>query len=386
MDPDIVASSAPISVCHVAVGDLWGGAEVQLRILLGRLARCGDLKLSVVLFNGGRLEQELNELGIPVEVYPEQQWGSARIFSKLMRGFQKDTPQIVHTHKYKDTILAAPAARLCGVPVVIRTVHGLSEPFRGMQALCMHIYQSLERVVHASMVDAIIGVSSQIAHQYRSMSGRPQVVCIHNGVELKRPLAANQRAVKRRELRLAEDTCAIGAVGRLTPVKGLHDLLQAARRLLDENANLKVFLIGDGPLREDLEAQAVALGIHNNVELLGHREDTDELMQALDIFVLPSLSEGIPMALLEAMAASRPVVASRVGGVPEIITDGIDGCLVRAMDAEDLAACCQRLIDSPDLARSMGDEARRRVERDFSAAGMADQVVALYRGLIEVRS
>ena len=125
------------------------------------------------------------------------------------------------------------------------------------------------------------------------------------------------------------------------------------------------------------------LGISENVVFLGHREDTDALLQALDIFALPSLSEGIPMALLEAMAASRAVVASRVGGIPEIIEDGFEGFLVEPMDVNGLAERCLRLIESPDMAQKMGQMARARVERDFSAENMAHRVALLYKELIE---
>ena len=118
---------------------------------------------------------------------------------------------------------------------------------------------------------------------------------------------------------------------------------------------------------------------------LGHREDTDALLQALDIFVLPSLSEGIPMALLEAMAASRAVVASRVGGIPEIVEDGVEGFLVEPMDVNGLAERCLRLIESPDMAQKMGKTARARVERDFSAENMAHRVALLYQELVESR-
>jgi glycosyltransferase involved in cell wall biosynthesis len=124
------------------------------------------------------------------------------------------------------------------------------------------------------------------------------------------------------------------------------------------------------------------LGVSENVVFLGHREDTDELLQAVDVFVLPSLSEGIPMALLEAMAASRAVVASRVGGIPEIVEDGFEGFLVEPMDVDSLAERCRQLIESPDVARKMGEQARKRVERDFSATAMADRVALLYKELM----
>ncbi|MDE3051990.1 MAG: glycosyltransferase, partial [Nitrospirota bacterium] len=142
---------------------------------------------------------------------------------------------------------------------------------------------------------------------------------------------------------------------------------------------------GDGSIRLDLMAKTHDLGITENVVFLGHREDTDELLQALDIFVLPSLSEGIPMALLEAMAASRAVVASRVGGIPEIVEDGFEGFLVEPMDPDSLAERCRRLIASPDVARKMGEQARKRVERDFSATAMADRVASVYKELLRSR-
>lgn len=373
------------SICHVAVGDLWAGAEVQLKVLLSKLVQRREFNLSVILFNGGRLEKELEDVGIPVTVFPETEWGSAKIFLELVRKFKKSNIQLIHTHKYKDTILAAPAAKLCGIPHVVRTVHGLREPFAGLQAFKMSAYEAIERTVHRHCVDALIGVSSQIEATCKADGVVSRVVCIRNGIKLHGKARESDRRRTREELGVEPNTCLVGTVGRLTPVKGIPYFLEAARILFRQGTSLKVLIVGDGSIRAALQAQAQDLGISGNVVFLGHREDTVELMQALDIFVLPSLSEGIPMALLEAMAASRPVVASRVGGIPEIITDGTDGCLVEAMDVEGLAGCCRMLIDSPDLARSMGKQARKRVERDFSAVGMADQVVALYRVLMESR-
>ena len=371
-----------VSFCHVAVGDLWAGAEVQLRVLLSQLARRPELNLSVILFNRGRLEQEIKDLGVPVTVFPEAEWGSVKIFKELVRYFRKSHIQIIHTHKYKDTILAGPAAKLCGIPHVVRTVHGLREPFTGLQAFKMNLYEAVENVVHRCCVDCIVGVSSQIEHRYKAEAAVHRVACIRNGVELHSEPDQTDRWWLREELGIDAGTCVIGTVGRLTPVKGLSYLLQAGRILLSRDVRAKVLIVGDGPIREQLEAQARSMGIAENVVFLGHREDTQKVMQVLDVFVLPSLSEGIPMALLEAMAASRPVVASRVGGIPEIVTDGVDGLLVEATDVERLAECCRRLIDSPDFAGNLGAQARLTVERNFSAVAMANRVADLYKDLL----
>ena len=228
-------------------------------------------------------------------------------------------------------------------------------------------------------------MSSQIESKYKAQGEVSKVTCIRNGIDLAGKPVQTDRWRTRKELSVDSETCLIGTVGRLTPVKGIPYLLDAARILLRQGANVKVLVVGDGSIRQDLLAQARNLGVGERVVFLGHREDTDVLLQALDIFVLPSLSEGIPMALLEAMAASRPIVASRVGGIPEIIEDGVEGFLVEPMDVDSLAERCRRLIKSPDVARKMGEQARTRVERDFSAVAMADRVASVYNKLLMSR-
>ena len=344
------------------------------------------MNLSVILFNEGRLEKEIDALGIPVRVFPESRWGSGKIFLELVRVFKKSNIQIIHAHKYKDTILAVPAAKLCGIPHVVRTVHGLREPFKGLQDLKMSLYKSMERGVHRYCVDSIIGVSSQIERLYKAEGECSRVTCIRNGIDLDGESVQTDRWRTRKDLGVDSGTCLIGTMGRLTPVKGIPYLLQAAKMLLRQGANVKVLIVGDGSIKPDLMTQTRQLGISEHVVFLGHREDTKELVQAMDIFVLPSLSEGIPMALLEAMAASRAVVASRVGGVPEMMEDEVEGFLVEPMDVNGLTERCLRLIQTPDMARKMGQTAKARVERDFSSENMAHQVAVLYKDLVELGS
>jgi L-malate glycosyltransferase len=380
--PNVLISPKGVSICHVAVADLWAGAEVQLKVLLSKLVQKPEFNLSAILFNKGRLEKEIQGLGIPVTVFPETEWGGGKIVVELVRQFKNSNIHLVHTHKYKDTVLAAPAAKVCGIRHVVRTVHGLREPFDGFKGFKMNLYEALERTVHRYCVDSIIGVSSEIESKYKAEGEVSRVTRIRNGIDLEGKPVPTDRWRTRRELGVDWETCLLGTVGRLTPVKGLPYLLQAANILLRQGTNVKVLIVGDGSVRQDLIAQTDDLGIRANVMFLGHREDTDALLQAMDIFVLPSLSEGIPMALLEAMAASRAVVASRVGGIPEIVEDGYEGFLVEPMDVYGLVDRCRRLIESPDFIKKMGEQARKRVERDFSAMAMADQVALVYKELL----
>ena len=377
----ISVANQSLRVCHVAVGDLWAGAEVQLKVLLSKLVQEPDLNLSVILFNRGRLGKEIESLGIPVTVFPETEWGSGKIFLELVREFTKSNIRIIHTHKYKDTILAAPAAKLCGIRHVVRTVHGLREPFEGLQAFKMSLYETIERMVHRYCIETLIGVSSQIERKCKEEDVVSSVTCIRNGIDLEGKPFPTDRWRTRRDLGIDPGTCLIGTVGRLNPVKGIPHLLEAARILLRQGANVKVLVVGDGSIRLDLMTQTRDMGISENIVFLGHREDTEQLLQAMDIFVLPSLSEGIPMALLEAMTSSLPVIVSRVGGIPEMVEDEISGLLVNPGDPENLARMCRRVMENHELAERLGRAARERAGTEFSSAIMAQKVAHLYRNL-----
>ncbi len=370
-------------ICHVATGDLWAGAEVQLFTLMGQFRQIEGLNVSAVLFNEGRLAHELRRTGIDVSVFPEATWTSAHLAWALRQYFRARTVSILHTHKYKDTVLAAPTAWACGVPHVVRTIHGLREPFAGARALKMDVYEALEGWVHRLFVHRVIAVSGQVQSALRQSFDDQTLQCIQNGIAVEPLVSESVRQHVRRKLGVTPGCRLIGAVGRLTPVKGLEYLLRAFQMLRQDCFDVRLVLIGEGPLRGVLVEQVKEMGMLENVALLGHRDDTHELMAALDLLVMPSLSEGIPMALLEGMANERPVVASRVGGIPEVVEDGLSGLLVRPSDSMDLAEKCRRVLENPNLAQALGHAARRRVQAHFSAESMAERTLSLYRELAE---
>jgi glycosyltransferase involved in cell wall biosynthesis len=371
-----------IRICHVAVGDLWAGAEVQLKSLVSELVRMPEIDVSVVLFNGGRLEEELSGLGVPVQMFPENRWNGLQIARALWGYFHRVRFDIVHTHKYKDTILAAPVARWSGVPHVMRSVHGLTEPFTGIQGWRMALYEFVERRVHDRYVETLLAVSSDIDRNLRNHRVGSKVVCIRNGVELCNLEGDAKRSTVRKAFGISNDTCVIGSVGRLTPVKGLPHLMRAIKILSEEGLPVKLWLVGEGILKDELDRLVNELGIVGQVAILGHRKDASDLMQAMDIFVLPSLHEGIPMALLEAMGTRLPVIASRVGGIPEVIDDGINGLLVEPADPVGLARMCRRLMNDAELSKRLGRAARERIEQQFSSSTMATRVADVYRELV----
>lgn len=370
-----------IKVCHVAMGDLWAGAEVQLLALMTHLVRLQGFEWSVILFNEGRLADELRKLPLSLTIISERHYSPLAIASRLAKIFRQFRPDIVHTHKYKDSILGSVVARCMGVPHVVRVVHGMPEPFKGLSNVKMAGYTIADRFVTRRLVDKVVAVSSDIEKVLARTYGLNRVVCIHNGIDLDAVHVTMQRPEMRRVWHINDKAVLIGIVGRLVPVKGHAVLLEALRILRQSNHNVTLCIVGDGPLRGDIEAEANRLGLGQSVIFCGHQVQSYDFINMMDIFVLPSLHEGIPMVLLEAFALKRPVIASRVGGIPEVVSHGHSGMLVSPSNAAELASAIRNLIEDPAKEAACGAAGRSRVECEFSARIMANRTAEMYRSL-----
>ena len=381
--PRPTAAPRRLRVCHVMSADLWAGAEVQVATVASYLVGRPDLEVSAVLLNEGRLARELRGLGVPVTVIDERRHGAIGILIALIRRLRTQPADVVHTHRYKDTVLGAIAAKLTGVPGLIRTVHGQTEPMRGWERAKFRAYEALDTLALRSFADRVVAVSRRMAAGLEESGYEPgAVVAIHNGVDLRRIRPARARDEVRGELGIAAGTPLIGTVGRLSPVKGHAHLLRAARLILESEPAARFLIVGDGPLQAELAASARELGIGHACLFVGARADVYDLLAAMDTFVLSSLDEGIPMALLEAMALGRPVVATAVGGIPEVVTHRASGLLVGARDERALADACLELTRHPDRARMLGACARRTVEEEFSHERNGLALVDAYRAIV----
>ncbi|MBS0169847.1 MAG: glycosyltransferase [Nitrospira sp.] len=365
------------------MGDLWAGAEVQLLSLMRYLVRVPGFEWSVVLFNEGRLAEELRKLPVSLTIIPEQTFSTTGIAYRLAKTLRKFRPDVVHTHKYKDSFIGTLVAKAMGIPHVVRIVHGLPEPFKGLRNAKMAGYTAADRFITDWLVDRVVAVSSDIEKVLVGRYGSNRVQCIHNGIDLEAVRVTTSREVLRRTWQIAEDAVIIGTAGRLVPVKGHATLLEATKILRASKLNVILLLVGDGPLRSDLEANAKRLGLENAAIFTGHQDHAYDCLNLMDIFVLPSLHEGIPMVLLEALALNRPVVATNVGGIPEVIAHDLSGKLVHAGEADELARALAELIEKPDTAKLLGIQGRRHVEREFSASIMAERTAGLYRSLCQ---
>jgi glycosyltransferase involved in cell wall biosynthesis/protein-tyrosine-phosphatase len=371
-----------IRVCHVMSADLWAGAEVQLATLMSYLAGRGELELSAVLMNDGRLARELRRAGVRVEIVDERHNHAGRIVNFLADFLRRHRVDIVHTHRYKDTLLGFLAARLAEVPHAIRTLHGLPEPVNGVGAVKYGVLNALDRFAMRHFADAVIAVSRNTADALARRGHKTSAIqCIHNGVDTQSLTTRRGRGDVRRELQVGPETLLVGTAGRLVPVKAHDDLIRAIPLILQRRPDARFLIAGDGPLDADLKLLARELGVESKVMFPGDRDDVHDLIAAMDVFALPSLSEGTPMALLEAMALGTPVVATSVGGVPEVISHPVNGLLVPPQNPQALADACLDLDANRERALTMAAHARRTIEESFSRDANGRGVMNVYRAV-----
>jgi len=358
---------------------------VQVATLMAALKQFPDLELSALLLNSGRLSDELTLSGIPVTVCDESRLGIARLLLAVTDHLRKARPQILHSHRYKEHILGALAGRLSQHPLTVQTYHGLEENLPGWAGFKMNLYKWINIAVGKMTADGIVGVSSEITSILGRRHPSVDVRCIRNGIDLTRVVPTVERPAMRAQLGFAPDTFVVGTVGRLMPIKGFEYLIEAFAQFRRQPGaqQSKLVIVGDGPLRAVLGRCAESHRVSSDVTFLGMRTDVYNLMRAFDVFVLSSLHEGVPMVLLEAMALGVPIVASRAGGIPEILEHGREALLVPARDAGALAREIEVLARSTELRAELIRSARGRVGAQFSISASATSMRDMYRSLID---
>lgn len=310
-----------------------------------------------------------------------------RALAALVRLIRRERFDIVHTHMSKAALLGGLAGRIAGAPVVVNTAHNLGSVAMP-KAWLRGLFWLYDKALLSTTADAVITVTDRLRDDVvaRRVLGRAKVHAIANGIRPAPPVGEAE-ARDARDALLAEigggpGTLVVGSVARLVWFKGLDALIAAAPAVLQACPDCRFVVAGDGPLRAALEQQAAALGVRERVSFLGERADVPRLLAAFDVFVLPSVSEGMPITILEAMDAARPVVATKVGGVAELVSDGRTGLLVPPRDPPALGGALIRLLRDPPLRRAMGDQGRERVVAHFSAGAMAASTDLLFRDLL----
>jgi glycosyltransferase involved in cell wall biosynthesis len=335
-------------------------------------------ELGVEVHTVPQLHREVSPVLDPVSV--------ARV-AKLIREVR---PHILHTHTAKAGAIGRSAAVIAGdarPPIVVHTFHG--HVLRGyFDPVRTAVYRNVEREL-ARVTTRLVAVSPEVRDELVGLDVAPaeKFSVIRLGIDLDRRIvdAAADGLELRRAFGVPEGAFVVGWIGRMTAIKHLPDVLAAFARVLESGIDARLCLVGDGPDREEVEQRAHELGIARFTLYLGYQRDIASYYALFDTLLLPSGNEGTPVVAIESLAAGTPVVATRVGGVPDVVSDGIDGFLTRIGDVGELSAALEKLARDPALREEMGRAGRERTLPRYRVDRLVDDVDALYRELLAER-
>jgi glycosyltransferase involved in cell wall biosynthesis len=360
-------------VLHVGKVSGISGSEAHLLTLLPDLRQRGwDVRFAHLHENepgAAEFARRLGEAGVPIEGIRLPWAADPLAFGRLLRLVRRTRPAILHTHLVHADFHGLVAGALARVPVRVSTKHGFNA-FRERRAFAL-ADRAVARCAHLQ-----IAISAGLARYLAETEGFDESAfeIVHYGIAPEpepAPYPGGSRLL---------------FVGRLVPVKGIETLLRAFDNARRERPDLTLDIVGDGPLRQELEALAADLGLGSSVRFLGRVENARHEMERAAAVVVPSLGEGFGMVALEASERGRPVIATSVGGLPEIVEDGRTGVLVPRGDVAALAAALVALVDDPARAEAYGRAARERALAEFSLARCADRTDVLYRDLVARRA
>ncbi len=359
----------------------YGGKDAVVFTLLTRLKEAGEYDVEVVCFRREIVYEEFLGEGIPAHVLTMYWTFDLSALGRLAAVAKERKVDLIHTHDNKSHFLGRIIGRRLGVPV-ISTFHGQTKFGLELNVLKRTLYHWLVRKTDG-LVTHFIAVSSELRDELLRRGIDPhRISLIPNGIDADRFVASASCGTTREREGIASDACVIGVVGRLSGEKGHRHFLDAVAPLCRRRPRLTCLVVGDGPLRAALESDTARLGIREQVVFAGFRRDIAGMYSLMDVVVLPSLGEGLPVTLLEAMAMGKPMVATRVGGVPEVIDDGRDGLIVPPADPDCLRAALDRILQDATFAADLGRAAAAKVRSRFGADLLAHRTAEVYRSVL----
>lgn len=369
----ILPSVKRIAVC--SVGELFGGVERHILGILSGL-RTRSVVPMLLLFYDGELAAQAREQGIEPVIFRNSNWSALSTARQLARILEQRHIGVVHVHGYKAMVFCALARRWYAFAMV-KTEHGLPEPMAGrpMQALRERLYRFLDRTATRASSATVCYVTEELLAYYRHAHSGLQAIVIPNGV------AIMDRNQLRPPPQFQNDRFKMVMVGRLDTVKGHHFAIEALA-VEDQPPDVDLYIIGRGPCELELRKLAKARGVAHRVHFLGFQRNVYDYIAHCDTLLIPSLHEGLPYTLLEAMALGTPIIASRVGGLAEVLQDGVSGLLIQKGNATALARAIVRLYGDPELRRQLGGHAQRLQQARYSLEAMTERYLGVYRKLL----
>lgn len=392
----MIEHNGQINVMQIILDLKRAGAQEVARTLAEHLQTNG-CTVTVCAFQDGPMRAEIEKLGVKVEILSRPRYSVVSLpkFLAEMRRIQRELAQLIETHHIDVAqthilevldFLVLTLKHKANLGVVLWTMQNaefLPTGKHHLIGLKRLAYRLLYRLL-ASRVDGFIAVSDEVRQSLLKQLGpiQDKIFTICNAVDLEPFERPGDKMALCAQLGLNAQAHLIATVGRLTEQKGHRYLIDAAASVVSTYPNAHLLFIGDGKLRSELQQQAQQAGLLQNIHFLGIRGDVPNLLAAVDLFVLPSLWEGLSVALLEAMAAGKPIVATAVSGTIEAMIHGETGLIVPPRDSRALADAIVQCLSNPAQARAMGQAAKQHVQMNFSAQKQAGEHVALYRRLL----
>lgn len=380
-----------MKILYIITQGEMGGAQLYVKSLAeASKGRNWAFDLALGENNKNWLSQEVGSLGgriwplkhLKREISPLEDF---LVILELFRLLHKINPDVVHLNSSKAGVVgsfASLAYRISGKKTkVIYTAHGwvFNEPMNFFKKLIFIWLEKItspikDKIICVSEFDRTVGIKS-------SIKAAGNLITIHNGIELPNEYFLNHSEAREKIGAFSNDCLVIGTIVNFYKTKGLEFLISAFDLLVKNNKEkyLKLAIIGDGEMRQQLEKLIASCGLNDKVVLLGRIDQASKYLRAFDIFVMSSVKEGLPYSLLEAQLAGVPIVATKVGGIPEIINDGVDGLLTRPKDPIDLAAKMQILIDNASIKDGLVQSSIKKVTNDFSLEEMLQKTLSLYK-------
>ncbi len=354
-------------------------------MLVAGMVGSGEESMAFVAEKRGVRIETLNDLHR--EIAPLR---DLRTILRLSRLIRRERPTILHTHTAKAGAVGRIAALLAGgarPPVIVHTFHG--HVLRGyFNPALTAAFRVLEQML-ARVTTALVAVSPEVRDDLVALGVAPasKFVVVRLGIELDERVSGGEEEWRatRRLLGIPPDAFVVGWIGRMTAVKRTEDIARTLQALVRRGVDAYLCLVGDGPDRARLERRMHELGVAKRCLFVGYQENVARFYDAMDALLLTSVNEGTPVSVIEALAAGRPVVATRVGGVSDVVRNGVDGFLVEVGDVESLAARLAELAGDPELRARMGNAGRAHVIERYAVERLVDDVDRLYRSLLPPR-
>ncbi len=366
-----------LKIAHTECSLGWGGQEIRVFTEMQAMRARGH-EVELIAPEASTIFRRARENGFPVLVLDDRKWRYPFTIASLARHFRERHIQVVNPHSSRDGWLGGTAARLAGVPLVVRSRHiEVDYPNRWLSRVAFH-----------HLPHHVLTTSQKISDRLVAELGLDpaHVTCVPTGIDLTR-FNPETAGVVHAELRLDPEVPLVGMVSVLRNWKGHHILLGAARQLLDQGVAARFVVAGEGPGRRTLERRIAEHQLGPHLSLLGHREDVPAVLASLAVLVLPSTAhEGVPQIVLQAQAMGRAIVASRVGGIPEVIRDGETGLLVPPNDPAALARRIRELLLDPALRERLGRQARAEAVRTHSLQVMCERLESIYARYLDMPS